>query len=166
MQGLDMFFMRPALFYPQFMKTQTIIDNLAYVMLSMVEKEEAATNGIGMLIYMNEFTVENFSVAYWKHFMKMLQGGVPARVGLVLVVNAPLWFVNQFKAMKRDIRPDFYKKVKMVQERLLSQFLAPGFQTFLPDETVVGSANTTEMVKDFVAYRKFVEASRAKPTDL
>lgn len=160
-----MFFMRPALFYPQFMKTQTIIDNLAYVMLSMVEKEEAATNGIGVVIYMNEFTKENFSEAYWRHLMKMLQGGVPARLGLALIVNAPSWFEAIWKPMKRELQPVFVKKIKMIKERMLYQALAPGYQSLLPDETAVGSADTTNLVKDFVAYRKFVEANRSKPKE-
>ncbi len=161
-----MFYMRPALFYPQFMKTQTIVDNLAYVMLSMIEKEEASTNGIGLLAYMNDSSMDNFSVEYWRHFMKMLQGGVPARVGLVLIVNPPSWFGAIWNVTKRSLQSGFQRRVKMIPEEKLNQYLAQEYQDLLPSEMTVGTADTTQMVKDFVAYRKYIEDNRSKPKDL
>lgn len=160
--GLDMFYMRPALFIPSSMKTQTIIDNLAYVMLTMVEKEEASTKGIGLLAYMNDCTMENFSVDYFRQFMRMLQGGVPARVGLFLIVNPPAWFGTLWKMMKPVLHPTFHGKVKIISENALSQHLAMGYQAYLPSDTRVGSVNPTKLVKDFIAYRKQTEDKRRK----
>lgn len=164
--GHDMFYMRPALFNPHTMKTQTILDNLAYVMLSMVEREQAATNGIGFIADMSDWTMENFSVDYCRQFMKMLQGGVPARVCLFLIVNPPSWFGKIWRIMKPMLHPNFRKQVKMIPEQLLHLYLAMGYQAFLPNDMETGSANSNLLVHDFIAYRKHVEEKKGKPTDL
>lgn len=158
--------MRPALYFPQLTKTQTIIDNLAYVMLSLVEKEQASVNGIGFLAYMNDWTMDNFCVDYCLQFMKMLQGGVPARVCLFLIVNPPSWFGAIWKLMKPMLHPNFRRKVKMIQESALPKFLAPGYEAFMPCDTVGGTCNTTQLVKDFIAYRKHTEDKTCKRSDL
>ena len=59
--------------------------------------------------------------------------------------------------MKPMLAPDFRKKVHVIKENKLSEFLMEGYEAFLPDETGAGKAPTEDMVKDFVAYRKAVE---------
>jgi hypothetical protein len=152
--------MRPSRYFPKRIQTKHVIDNLAYVMSTMVEKEEACKNGIGFLACMDGWTMENFSVDYCLQFMKMLQGGVPARVGLFLIVNPPTWFDVIWKIMKPMLAPKFRRKVKMVPESKLSQFLAPGYEELLPDDMKIGKASTRRMVKDFVAYRKQIETCK------
>lgn len=48
------FYMKPARYFPSQTSTQTIIDNLAYCMNTMVEAEKEQTEGIGFLANMNE----------------------------------------------------------------------------------------------------------------
>lgn len=155
--NLDMFYMYPSRYFPKGIPTKYIVDNLAYVMLTMIEKEANSTNGIGFLACMNEWTLENFSVDYCYQFMMMLQGGVPARVELFLIVNPPSWFGVIWKIMKPMLAPKFRRKVKMISEGELTGFLAPDYEEFLPDDMRTGRANTKRIVKDFVVYRRQIE---------
>jgi hypothetical protein len=77
--------MRPSSYFPKVTSTQEIIDNLAYCMNTMCEKEKASSEGIGFLAYMNDWKMQNFSVDYCYQFMMMLQGRIPVRVRMFLV---------------------------------------------------------------------------------
>jgi hypothetical protein len=101
--------------------------------------------------------MENFSVSYCYQFMMMLQGNVPVRVRQFLIVNPPGWFGKIWLIMKPMLAPDFRKKVHMIPESNLSEFLQPGFEAYLPDDMETGTVNTTQLVEDFVTYRKRVE---------
>ena len=52
---------------------------------------------------------------------------------------------------------DFRKKVHMIPEPQLSQFLMPGFESYLPDDMATGKAPTDDMVADYIRFRKYVE---------
>ena len=91
--------------------------------------------------------------------MVMLQGKVPARVRLFLIVNPPTWFDTIWKIMKNMLAPDFRKKVHMIPESELPNFLAEGYQSFLPDDMECGKVPTEGIVKDFVKFRKYLEAA-------
>ncbi len=157
--GLDMFYMRPSRYFPKQTRSKFIVDNLAYVMSTMVEREETSIKGIGLLACMDDWTKENFSVSYMRQFMTMLQGGVPARVGLFLIVNPPVWFKKAWKIMKPMLAPRFRRNVSMIKESELEKYLAPGYKTFLPDDMMTGEANTKKIVDDFIADRQKLEES-------
>lgn len=158
-EGHDVFFMRPARYFPSKTTTEEIIDNLAYCMNTMCEKEKAATEGIGFMAYMNDWKMSNFSVDYCYQFMMMLQGRVPVRVRQFLIVNPPAWFGMIWKVMKPMLAPDFRKKVHVIKEAKLGEYLEAGFETYLPDETESGKANTQALIEDYVTYRKRVEGT-------
>jgi hypothetical protein len=61
------------------------------------------------------------------------------------------------------LAPSFRKKVKMIPESKLSNYLKEGFEFFLPDDMATGEANTDNLVVDFISYRQSVE-SVAKST--
>jgi hypothetical protein len=135
-------------------------------MLTMAEKEESATDGVGCIVFMNDRTTENFSMDYCWQFMKMLQATAPARVNLFLLVNPPSWFQMIWQITKRMLHPAFQQKVKMIPERRLSQYMGPGYQSLLPKGISGGTTNTSDLVDDFIAYRKFVEERKSRPTEL
>jgi len=155
--GHDCFYMRPSRYYPKQMPTSTIIDNLAYCMNVMVEKENPCTEGIGFVANMDDWTFSNFSTSYCLNFMKLLQGRVPVRVRLFLIVNPPSWFGKIWEIMKTMLSKDFQKKVHMIKASELPEFLADGYERFLPNELEGGLANPVEIVNDFIAYRKSME---------
>lgn len=157
-EGHDMFYMRPSRYFPKETSTKDIIDNLAYCMNTMVEKEKACSEGIGFMAYMNEWAMTNFSVNYCYQFMMMLQGRNPVRVRLFLIINPPSWFDKIWKIMKPMLASDFRKKVHVIKEEDMMQYLAADAADYLPDETEKGKVNTDEIVQDFIAYRKHVEA--------
>lgn len=163
---MDMFYMRPSRYFPRETKTRQVIDNLAYCMSCMMEKEESCVNGIGFLAYMNDWEMTNFSVDYCASFMRHLQGlVVPVRVKLFLIVNPPGWFDKIWNIMQPMLSPEFRKKVHMIPETELKDFLAPGFRKFLPDDMNCGTVSTNAMVRDFVDYRKSVESWRYPGAD-
>jgi len=154
----DVFYMRPSRYFPNETPTDVVIDNLAYCMSCMQEaNEKNSKEGIGFVANMNGWTMTNFSVSYCLEFMKALQGKVPARVRMFLIVNPPSWFDAIWTIMKPMLSKDFRKKVSVIPETQLSKYLAEGYEDFLPDEFVDGRVSTDDMVKDFVAYRKSVE---------
>ena len=159
--GHDIFYMRPSRYFPKQTTTTEIIDNLAYCMSTMMElSEKSCTEGIGFLAYMNDWKMTNFSVDYCYQFMMMLQGRIPTRVRMFLIVNPPSWFGMIWKIMKPMLASDFRKKVHVIDESDISQFLMDGYVSYLPDEMQDGEVNTDDLVKDFVTYRKSVEEEK------
>merc|ERR1712125_313000 len=106
--------------------------------------EKSATEGIAFLANMNDWTFTKFSVSYCYEFMMMLQGRVPVRVRLFLIMNPML-------------AADFRKKVHIIPEAKLGEFLMDGYEDYLPDDFKSGKASTDDMVNDFIDYRKLVE---------
>jgi len=156
--GYDVFYMRPSRYFPKKTPTKDIVDNLGYCMASMQDgNEKNSKEGIGFVANMDDWKMTNFSVDYCLQFMNMLQGKIPVRVRMFLIVNPPGWFGTIWKIMKPMLGKDFRRKVHVVPETELSNYLAKGFETFLPDELTDGGASTDGIVKDFVAYRKSVE---------
>ncbi len=155
--GHDMFYMRPSRYFPKKTSTKEIIENLGYCMEKMVDKEKACSEGIGFLAYMNDWKMQNFSVDYCFQFMMMLQGRVPARVRLFLIVNPPGWFDAIWKIMKPMLAKDFRKKVHMIPESDVGKFLADDYGAYLPDDMETGKAPTEPMVQDFIAYQKYMD---------
>ena len=156
-EGHDVFYMRPGRYFPKETSTQSIIDNLAYCMQTMVEKEKACTEGIAFVANMKDWTMGNFSMSYCLEFMKMLQGRSPVRVRMFVIADPPSWFNIIWKIMKGMLASDFRKKVHIIPRSEVGEFLMEGYSEFLCDDMEGGRASTDEMVSDFIAYRKEVE---------
>jgi hypothetical protein len=153
-----MFYMRPSRFFPSQTSTETIIDNLTYCIHTMLEKERASRDGVGFLANMDDWKMKNFDIDYCLQFMLTLQGYVvTVRVQLFIILNPPSWFDVIWKIMKSMLLPAFRKKVKMIYDKDLYNYLQEGFEQYLPDEVQNGQANTDDLVQDFVAYRKYVD---------
>lgn len=157
----DFFYMRPSRYFPKDTSTEIVINNLGYCMSEMVNsKEKNATEGIAFLANMDDWSFTNFSISYCHSFMMMLQGKVPVRVRMFLIVNPPSWFNNIWSIMKSMLAPDFRKKVHMIPESELNEYLMDGFEEYLPDDIKCGKVPTQDMVNDFIKYRKCVEDSK------
>jgi hypothetical protein len=155
-----MFYMRPSRYYPHTTPTHKVIDNLVYCMNTMLERsEKACTEGIGFLANMDDWHMENFSISYCYQFMMVLQGRIPARVRLFLIVNPPAWFGRIWKLMKPMLAYDFRQKVHMIHEPDLEAHLMPGYTAYLPDDVKTGTVSTDDLVVDFVTYRKSIEGT-------
>ncbi|CAB9502098.1 expressed unknown protein [Seminavis robusta] len=162
--GHPMFYMRPSRYFPKHTDTKTIIDNLIYVMNTMLENSQfAQKEGIGFIACMDSWKMVNFEVSYCYQFMMALQGFmVPVKTQLFLIVNPPSWFGAIWKIMKPMLAPSFQKKVKIVPESKIHKYLAPGFEQVLPNDMQSGQANTDAMVVDFIAYRQYVEQGQVE----
>lgn len=106
-----------------------------------------------------DWKMTNFSVNYCYQFMMMLQGRIPVRVRMFLIVNPPSWFGKIWSIMKPMLAADFRKKVHVIPESELSKFLEKGYEKFLPQECKDGTVDTQALVEDFITYRKSVEGN-------
>ena len=158
-EGHDVFYMRASRYFPRQTSTRAIIDNLAYCMTTMVEKEKACAEGIAFLAYMNDWKMKNFAPDYFVQFMRTLQGRIPVRVRLFLIVNPPKFFDRVWMIIKPLLLKEFQNKVRMVQEENLGDFLMDTYTDFLPDDMASGTQPADLMVSDFVTYRKHVEGN-------
>lgn len=156
-EGHDVFYMKPGRYFPKETSTKTIIDNLAYCMQTMVEKEKACTEGIAFVANLEGWSMSNFSVSYCLEFMRMLQGKSPVRVRLFVIVDPPSWFDAIWKIMKTVLAADFRKKVKMIPRAQVGEYLMEGSAEYLCDDISGGKVDTDQMVKDFITYRKEIE---------
>jgi hypothetical protein len=153
--------MKPARYFPKKTRTKSIIDNLAYAMNCMLEKQSACRDGIGFVACMDDWGMNNFDVKYWFKFMMALQGEVvPVRVQLFLIVNPPSWFGAVLRVMKPMLAPEFQKKVKIIKEEKLSTYLQSGYKDLLPDDMKSGRASTDALVHEFIRTRKNIEKNR------
>jgi hypothetical protein len=75
----------------------------------------------------------------------------------MVLTTAPGWFDKIWSIMKNMLAADFRKKVHMIRESQLPEFLADGYSQYLPDDMATGTVPTQTLVEDFVSYRKAVE---------
>jgi CRAL/TRIO domain len=139
-----------------------MLESVAYVLSTMMEREEPCTKGIAVMFNMKDFGMSNFATDYWFQLMTLLQGQkIPVLVNMLLIVNAPDWFgTSIWNIMKPMLSADFAKRVRMIYESQLSDHLADGFEQYLPNEMSSGQVCTDELVNDFCEYRKAVEAAQ------
>jgi len=155
----DMFYMRPSRYYPSQTTTKAIITNLIYVMDTIFERYRDPYRKIGFIANMDDWTMENFSVSYCKQFMYTLQGKLaPSKVDLFLIVNPPGWFDRIWSIMKPMLASGFRRKVHMIPQSRLHEFLNDGFEEHLPREFAgIGKASVSGLLKDFITFRRHYE---------
>ena len=143
------------------MSVSSVINNLVYVMDSMMDDESSQRDGIGFVANMADWTMSNFQVNYCYKFMMGLQGKkTPTRVKLFLIVNPPSWFGSIWKIMKPMLSEDFRKKVHMIKYGGMEEFLAPGYEEYLPDDIFSGRQDTDEIIYEFIQERKRSEIGK------
>jgi hypothetical protein len=70
---------------------RTIVNNLVYVMNSMLEKERPCCDGIVFQVNMDDWTTKNFDMNYCFQFMMALQGAIaPVQVKSFFIVRPQL----------------------------------------------------------------------------
>ena len=88
----------------------------------------------------------------------MLEGNVvPAKVELFLIVDPPVWFEIIYNIILNMLSEEFAQKVKLVSSQDLGDYLADGYQDFLPDDMEGGKCTTKTAIDDFIRYRVAVE---------
>ena len=160
-EGFHVFYMRPSRYFPRQTKTSTVIDNLAYIMKAMLERERSSTDGIVFMANMAGWEMSNFSMNYCLQFMKCLQAEhFPVEVRKFLIIDPPSWFDKIWSIMKKMLTPSFQKRVHIIPNSQLDVYLGDGYRTYLPDDMADGQNSTEEMITDFIEYRKHVEYIR------
>eukprot|EP00542_Grammatophora_oceanica_P019886 CAMPEP_0194049988 /NCGR_PEP_ID=MMETSP0009_2-20130614/32383_1 /TAXON_ID=210454 /ORGANISM="Grammatophora oceanica, Strain CCMP 410" /LENGTH=223 /DNA_ID=CAMNT_0038696339 /DNA_START=237 /DNA_END=908 /DNA_ORIENTATION=+ len=160
-EGYEVYYIRPSRYFPKKCPVLVINEANVYVMNSMLEKEQTCTDGISIVVNMKDFSMKNFDVGYAYTSCMLMQGlRSPTRIMAFLIVDYPSWFGSIWHIMKRFLAPSFRRKVHIIKSSQMPDFFAPGFVEFLPDDMWGGQANTDEMVRNFIAERKLIEANR------
>lgn len=158
-EGSSVFYMRPSRYWPRQTPVAMVIDNLIYV-LDRMARQDVDNQGVAFMANMNDWTMANFNHDYCFKFMMTLQGRMfPAKVNLFLIINPPGWFGKIWAIMKPMFSSTFRKKVHMIKDTNLSDFMAKGYNTYLPDDLKDGRVNTDELVRDFVSYQHAFESA-------
>ena len=106
-----------------------------------------------MIADMQDVSKENFSKEHCKKLVEALQGDlVPTRVEAFVIVSAPSWLNKNkiMKWMKSSMSKGFAKKVHLIKEERLSDFLMDDYEMYLPDDFSLGLANASEISEDYV----------------
>ncbi|KAL3936759.1 MAG: hypothetical protein SGBAC_007996 [Bacillariaceae sp.] len=157
----DVFYMRPSRYTPSEMSTSDVIDNLCFVLNDLNQTKEQCQNGIAFIANMNGWTMKNFSHDYCFQFMQALQGKqVPTKVELFLIVNPPRWFGRVWKVVRPMLSKSFSRKVHIIKEHRLGEFLMPGYEKFLPDEFSCGYKDAAEICEDYEDLKCYQEDLR------
>eukprot|EP00980_Cylindrotheca_fusiformis_P011557 scaffold2737_cov99-Cylindrotheca_fusiformis.AAC.3 len=147
----SVFYMRPSRYNPTKTPAKKIIENLCYILNDRSNTRQQALDGVAFVANMKGWTMQNFSMDYCRQFMHGLQGHiVPTRVELFLIVNPPSWFRNVWKLMKPMLSRSFSRKVHIVKQERLGDYLMKGYEQFIPDELAAAGKNTSEIVEDYV----------------
>eukprot|EP00980_Cylindrotheca_fusiformis_P011559 scaffold2737_cov99-Cylindrotheca_fusiformis.AAC.5 len=142
----SVFYMRPSRYDPTKTPTKKIIENLCYVLNDRSNTRQRARDGVAFVANMKGWTMHNFSMDYCRQFMYALQGHiVPTRVVLFLIVNPPSWFGNVWKLMRPMLSKSFSRKVHIVKQEKLADYLMKGYDKYLPDELAAAGKNTDEL---------------------
>ena len=85
-------------------------------------------------------------------------------------VNPPAWFDKIWKIMKPMLAPSFRKKVHMIPQSRLNEFVGgqqPGWEEFLPNEFAdLGRADANQIVQRFINRQQRAERhSGQDPTE-
>eukprot|EP00980_Cylindrotheca_fusiformis_P011564 scaffold2737_cov99-Cylindrotheca_fusiformis.AAC.10 len=116
---------------------------------------------------MDGWTMDNFSMDYWRRFMHTLQGrAVPTKVELFLIVDPPSWFGKIWRIMKPMLSRSFSKKVRIIKQIKLRNYLQEGFEAYLPDEMDIGLKDTTRIVDDYVYDKTCLDGSESQDLQL
>lgn len=148
-------YMKPSRFNPHEMKTSDVIDSLCYVLNHMSRTKEQCLAGVTLIANMEEWCMKNFSNDYCHQFMQALQGKfVPTKVDLFLIVNPPPGFSNIWKLMKPMFSRSFSKKVHVIKESRLNEFLIEGYEKYLPNE-FGGWLDKSELLEDLIDLKQY-----------
>ena len=166
----NVLYMRPSRYFPS-TETRLIIDNLCYALNDMSKTKADCRRGVAFIANMRGWTKKNFSQDYCFQFMQALQGRmVPTKVKLFLIVNPPKFFGSIWKIMKPMLSKSFAKKVHIIEEERLGEFLVDGYQEYLPDEFSCGMRDAYEICEDFIDLKRYEEEqeqmSKAKSMEL
>lgn len=151
--------MRPNRFFNSSNKCcDKFVESLCYVLNDFSRTEEQCRNGVTVVADMQNISKENFSKESCKKLLSALQGEmVPTRVEAFVIVSPPTWFSNIWKWMKPTMSKDFARRVHLIKEERLSEFLMGDYKRYLPDDFCLGLARASELAEDYVDLKMFQE---------
>jgi len=163
LEGYEVIYMCMKQYSPKEDSVSAIIDNLVYVVNIMMEREDTSTDGVALVSNFNGFKMQNFSIAYFHNFILALQGRkIPIRVNMWLLVNTPVWFGSIWQIMRPMMTEDFRKKVCRINEKDLGQFMAKGYEQFLPNDMKGGVLHADRIVQNYILERRHLECRNVR----
>jgi len=148
----EVVYMRLSRFDPNESDIDKLIESLCYVFNDMSQTEEQCRNGVAVICNMKNINRKKFNKDACYKLMQALQGHkVPTCVSAFIIVNAPQKFGKLWKiTMRTMISREFSRKVHMIQEERLAEFLMHQYELCLPDDLHMGYKMASELVEDYV----------------
>lgn len=158
----EILYLRPSRHNPEKVDCTKVIESLCYIFNDMSDTEEKCRTGVSVISNLKGFTQEHFNYDQWYQFMMTLQGKiVPTKVNLILIVNAPSWFEKTiWKKMKTTMPQSFSKKVHVISDSKLGDYLMEDYRAYLPDELANGYRSSQEIVEDYVDLKAFQDKQK------
>jgi len=143
----EVVYIRPSRFDPSEMEIDNLIESLCYVFNDLSQTEDQCRKGVAVICNMEGLNKKIFTTECCYKLMQTLQGHmVPTRVKLLLMVNSPykkLW-------MRPMMSRKFARKVHLIKQERLPEFLMDGFEFHLPTELDQGCKIAFEVVDDYI----------------
>jgi len=160
--GSDVFYMRPSRYEPSALNNSCLLDNLCYVLNDMSRTVEQCRNGVVMLVNMDGYTMKNFHGETQLKMARITEGlVVPTRLVEILIVNPPKFFSRLWKMVKPAFSSSLRRRIKIISDDKLGNFLMDGYEKYFPDEFLNGLVRTSEIVDDFIDLKLYEEEQRA-----
>lgn len=161
--GSDVFYMRPSRYHPSAMNNGLLLDNLCYVLNDMSRTIEQCQNGVVMIVNMDGYSMKNFHGETQLKMTRITEGQViPTRIVEILIVNPPKFFSRLWKVVKPAFSSSFKRRIRIIKDEKLGNFLMDGYEKFFPDEFLSGYVSTTEIVDDFIDLKLYEEEQRGE----
>lgn len=139
------------------------IESLCYVMNDLSQTVEQCRNGVTVIADMQDVTKDNFNKEHCASLMQALQGEmVPTRVETFIIVSPPAWFHKVFKWMKSKGSKDFLRRVHLIKQDQLAQFLMEDYALYLPDDLSGGHAVGSEICEDYMDLKSAQEEQQSQ----
>lgn len=138
-------------------ENEIVVKHLLYVLNDLSQSEEDCRNGIVYVADMRNFRAYH-NLEGTKQIMDALQGKyIPVRVSLFIMVDPPPLFGRIWKMVRPMLSSSFRRKVRVIKQHKLGDYLMEGYQSYLPSELNEGSLDSSEMIEDYIDMKVYDE---------
>lgn len=155
--GSEVFYFRPSRYLPTPRNNHLLLDNICYVLNDMSRTVDQCRNGVVMLLNMEGYSMKNFHNETQMKVIRITEGQViPTRIVDILIVNPPKLFKRLWKVVKPAFSTTFKKRIHIIKNEKLGNYLMDGYPEYLPDE-FMGWQSTEEMAIDYCDEKRYEE---------
>ncbi|CAJ1967841.1 unnamed protein product [Cylindrotheca closterium] len=159
--GSEVFYFHPSRYIPTSRNNHLLLDNMCYVLNDMSRTIDQCRNGVVMIVNMEGYSMKNFHNDTQMKMTRITEGHVvPTRIVDILIVNPPKFFKRLWKVVKPAFSKTYKKRIHIISNDKLGNYLMDGFEEYLPDE-FMGWRSTQEMAIDYCDLKQYEERQQS-----